>query len=174
MIAAPLNIVVDSVAQVYFGEVARLSRDDPKAMKRLFLKLTGRLALVGGLPVALICSLAPWFFAFVFGPGWETAGRYVQILGVMFAVRFATVPLSHTLNVLERQDLYFIWDGTRLALVVGALLTGRALNFSHITAVGVYSLSMVIAYVLLGVISWQALVKTNSKEHSDECAQKFP
>ncbi|MGB9872487.1 MAG: lipopolysaccharide biosynthesis protein, partial [Anaerolineae bacterium] len=174
VIAAPLNIVVDSVAQVYFGEAARLPRDDPKAMKRLFLKLTGRLALVGGLPVALICSLAPWFFAFVFGPGWETAGRYVQILGVMFAVRFATVPLSHTLNVLERQDLYFIWDGTRLALVVGALLTGRALNFSHITAVGVYSLSMVIAYVLLGVISWQALVKTNSKEHSDECAQKFP
>jgi O-antigen/teichoic acid export membrane protein len=70
VIAAPLNIVVDSVAQVYFGEAARLPRDDPKAMKRLFLKLTGRLALIGGVPVAVICALAPWFFAILFGPGW--------------------------------------------------------------------------------------------------------
>jgi len=161
-IAVPLNIVVDSVAQVYFGEAARLPRDDPKAMKRLFLKLTGRLALIGGIPVAVICALAPWFFAIVFGPGWGTAGRYVQILGPMFAVRFAIVPLSHTLNVLERQDLYLIWDGTRFVLVVGALLVGRLLAFSHIAAIGVYSLSMLTAYLLLWGLAWHAL-KSRSK-----------
>jgi len=162
VIAAPLNIVVDSVAQVYFGEAARLPRDDPKAMKRLFFKLTGRLALIGGIPVAVICALAPWFFAIVFGPGWGTAGRYVQILGPMFAVRFAIVPLSHTLNVLERQDLYLIWDGTRFVLVVGALLMGRLLAFSHITAIGVYSLSMLTAYLFLWGLAWHAL-KSRSK-----------
>jgi O-antigen/teichoic acid export membrane protein len=157
VIAAPLNIVVDSVGQVYFGEAARLPRDNPKTMRSLFLKLTGRLALTGGLPVAVICALAPWFFTIVFGPGWETAGRYVQILGLMFAVRFAIVPLSHTLNVLERQDLYLIWDGTRLVLVVGALLVGRLLAFSHIAAIGVYSLSMLSAYLLLWGLAWHAL-----------------
>ena len=162
VIAAPLNIVVDSVGQVYFGEAARLPRDNPKAMRSLFLKLTGRLALTGGLPVAVICALAPWFFTIVFGPGWETAGRYVQILGLMFAVRFAIVPLSHTLNVLERQDLYLIWDGTRLVLVVGALLMGRLLAFSHIAAIGVYSVSMLSAYLLLWGLVWHAL-KSRSK-----------
>jgi O-antigen/teichoic acid export membrane protein len=162
VIAAPLNIVVDSVSQVYFGEAARLPRDNPKAMRSLFLKLTGRLALTGGLPVAVICALAPWFFTIVFGPGWEMAGRYVQILGLMFAVRFAIVPLSHTLNVLERQDLYLIWDGTRLVLVVGALLMGRLLAFSHIAAIGVYSLSMLSAYLLLWGLAWHAL-KSRSK-----------
>jgi O-antigen/teichoic acid export membrane protein len=162
VIAAPLNIVVDSVAQVYFGEAARLPRDDPKAMKRLFLKLTGRLALIGGVPVAVICALAPWFFAILFGPAWGTAGRYVQILGPMFAVRFAIVPLSHTLNVLERQDLYLIWDGTRFVLGVGALLVGRLLAFSHIAAIGVYSVSMLSAYLLLWGLAWHAL-KSRSK-----------
>jgi O-antigen/teichoic acid export membrane protein len=106
--------------------------------------------------------LAPWFFTIVFGPGWEMAGRYVQILGLMFAVRFAIVPLSHTLNVLERQDLYLIWDGTRLVLVVGALLMGRLLAFSHIAAIGVYSVSMLSAYLLLWGLVWHAL-KSRSK-----------
>lgn len=157
VIAAPLNIVVDSVAQVYFGEAARLPRDDPKAMKRLFIKLTGRLALVGGLPVVFICALAPWFFSFVFGRGWEAAGRYVQIMGLMFAARFAIVPLSHTLNILERQDLYSIWEGTRLALVLGGLLGGRAWGISHVNAVGIYSLAMLSAYIVLWGLAWHAL-----------------
>lgn len=157
VIAAPLNIVVNSVAQVYFGEAARLLGDEPKSMRRIFLKLTGQLALVGGLPVLAICAFAPWFFTSVFGTAWETAGRYTQILGVMFAVRFVVAPLIHTLNILERQDLYSIWQGTRLALVVGAILTGKTMGVSHISAVVAYSLSMLSAYVLLWGLSWHAI-----------------
>jgi len=163
VIAAPLNIVVDSVAQVYFGEAALLPKNDVMAMRRLFLRLTARLALVGGLPIAMICALAPWFFPIIFGPDWEAAGRYVQILGVMFAVRFATVPLWHTLNILERQDLHLLWDGVRLALVVGTLLVGETLGFSHFSAVGMYSLSMLFAYVILWLITWRALVKADQQ-----------
>jgi O-antigen/teichoic acid export membrane protein len=157
VIAAPLNLVGDSVAQVYFGEAARLLRDDPKSMRLLYLKLTGRLAVLGGLPVAAIGVLAPSFFTIVFGPGWEVAGRYVQIMGLMFAVRFAIVPLCHTLNILERQDLYLLWDGTRLALVVGSLLAGKATGFSHIASIVAYSLAMLAAYIFLWLITWHAL-----------------
>lgn len=157
VIAAPLNILVDSVSQVYFGEAARLSMKDPKAMKRLFLKLTGRLAFIGGMPVVLICALSPYFFAFVFGSDWEIAGRYVQILGPMFAVRFAIAPLIHTLSILERQDLYSVWEGLRLFLVVGGLMGARVLQVSHISAVLIYSISMLAAYLILWMITWNAL-----------------
>ena len=157
VIAAPLNIVVDSVAQVYFGEAARLSRSDPKAMRRLFFKLTGRLALVGGLPLVMICALAPWFFAIVFGPGWGTAGRYVQILGPMFAVRLAVVPVSQTLNILEQQNWFLAWQATWMGLGTGALLAAKAAGGSDIIAVALYSLATTMAYVLLLIISWYAL-----------------
>ncbi|MDI6698942.1 MAG: oligosaccharide flippase family protein [Candidatus Saccharicenans sp.] len=157
VIAAPLNLVGDSVAQVYFGEASRLPREDPKSIRQLYLKLTARLALIGGLPVAVLCALAPWFFTIVFGPGWKTAGRYVQIMGPMFAVRFAIIPLSHTMNILERQDLYSVWEGTRLVLVVGGLLAGRAWGISPVNAVTIYSLSMLIAYLVLWSLIWYAL-----------------
>jgi len=159
VIAAPLNIVVDSVAQVYFGEAARMPRDNPRAVRRLFLRLTGRLALTGGLPVVAICTPAPWFFLHIFGPGWEMAGRYVQIMGIMFAVRFAVIPFFHTLSILERQDLYFLWESTRLVLVVGSLIMGKSLGFSHVAGVVAYSLSMLIAYIFLWVILLGALAR---------------
>ena len=161
VIATPLNIVVDSVAQVYFGEAARLPQGDPESMRWLFLRLTCRLALIGGIPIAIICALAPWFFSFVFGSAWRTAGQYVQILGVMFAMRFAVASLSHSLNILERQDLFLAWEGTRLVLVVGALLLGRVLGLPHVNAVVVYSLSMSIGYLLLWGITWCVLVRDN-------------
>lgn len=160
VIAAPLNIVADSVTMVYFGEAAQRLRDDPNGLRGLFLRLIGWLALVGGLPIVFICALAPWFFAIVFGPEWETAGRYVQTMGFMFAVRFAIAPLSHTLNVLERQDLYSIWQGTRLVLVVGGLLVGGTLELSDFSAVKLYSLAMVSAYIILGGLVWHSLQTT--------------
>jgi O-antigen/teichoic acid export membrane protein len=166
VIAVPLDIVVDSVAQVYFGEAARLSKSDPITMGRLFLKITGRLALAGGLPTITICMLAPGFFTFIFGPRWETAGQYVQILGIMFAIRFVVSPLSHTLNILEKQNLYFLWNGLRLVLVVGTLLVGKALGFSHINAVGIYSLSMIFAYIILWLMTWKELVKPSRRERA--------
>jgi len=163
VIAAPLNIVVDSVAQVYFGEAARLPRSDPKAMRRLFFKLTARLALVGGLPVVMICTLAPWFFPFFFGQGWETAGRYVQILGLMFGLRLAVVPISQTLNILEQQHWFLAWQATWMGLGTGALLAAKAVGVSHIAAVALYSLAMTMAYVLLLIISWHALLKKSEE-----------
>lgn len=149
VIAAPLNIVVDAIAQVYFGEVAQLLEDNPQATKQLFLKLTSRLALVGGLPVVVISIMSPWVFTVVFGSDWETAGRYAQILGFMFGARFVIVPLSHTLSVLERQDLFFVWEVVRIALVLSVLFAAKALGYPHFVAVGGYALATIGGYALL-------------------------
>lgn len=71
---------------------------------------------------------------------------YVQLLTAMFVAQFLVVPLSPTLNVLERQDLQLVWDAARLALVVGGLALAWALDWSAWTAVMVYGLTMLVAY----------------------------
>lgn len=167
VIAAPLNIVVDSVAQVYFGEIARLSRNDLKAIRGFFFNLTYRLALIGGGPIIAVCALAPKIFTLVFGQEWEISGHYVRIMGLMFGVRFVVVPLLHTLNVLERQDLYLTWEGTRLILVVGGLLTARILELPHINAVGIYSLAMLSAYITLWGFIWYSLKDASRRMERD-------
>lgn len=157
VIDIPLNIVVDSVHQVYFGEAARLPRDDLKAIRDLFLRLTARLALFGGLPIILICTLASWSFTFVFGADWERAGQYVLILGLMRAVRFIVTPLASTLNILERQELYLLQDGIRLILIAGAFFVAKMLGVSDFAAVGLYGLSVVASTLFFWALIWHVL-----------------
>jgi len=152
VIAIPLNIVMDAVAQVYFGEASNWVRNESGSVFRRILKLTGRLALIGGLPVVLICVLAPWLFKLVFGSSWEMAGLYVRIMGFMFAVRFVITPFSQTLNILERQEVYLFWDIIRFFLVVGGLLIGRFLKVSDVGAIIIYSLTMAVSYLILGYV----------------------
>jgi len=164
VIGAPLNIVVNSIDQVYFGEASRVHKNDPQSMRRLFLGLTKRLALIGTIPIAVICILAPWFFPVVFGPSWETTGRYVQFLGLMFATRFAVHPLQNTLTILERQDLFIPWECIRLVMVLGILSEAKAWGFSGIVAVAAYSLSMLAVYILLWIIAWRILTRACKKQ----------
>lgn len=157
VIASPMNIVVDSFSQVFFGEAARLPKNDLSSMKQFFLKFFIRLILIGAIPMGVFCIFAPWFFTVIFGSAWETTGKYIQIMGMMFAIRFAIVPFQQILNIIERQNVYLFWNSSRLVIVVGSLSIGMMVGVSDIIAVAVYSISMSFAYVLLFFIIWREL-----------------
>jgi len=103
------------------------------------------------------------FFTFVFGREWETAGRYVQILGLMFGLRLVVVPVSQTLNILEQQPWFLAWQATWMGLSIGALLAAKSAGGSDIIAVVLYSLATTMAYVLLLVISLYALSRITKR-----------
>lgn len=145
-IGTPMAMVGQAVAQVYLGEASRLAQENPQALHGLFLRTARKLLLVGGIPIAIFALSGPWLFTFVFGESWYEAGTYVQLLTVMFVMQFVIVPLSPTLNVLERQDLQLVWDAGRLVLVVGGLVLAHALGWSVSRAVLVYGVAMLVAY----------------------------
>jgi O-antigen/teichoic acid export membrane protein len=157
VVTMPMILVGQSVAQVYVGEASRMVHKDAAALYRLYLKTAGRLALIGGLPIALLGLVAPPLFAFVFGEPWREAGRYVQVLAVMSAAQFVVVPLSNTLNVLERQDLQLGWDAARLVLVVGAMFLANSRRLPPIWTIVAYGTSGAVAYIALFVLSWAIL-----------------
>lgn len=146
VIGVPMALVGQAVAQVYLREASRLALESSGTLYRLFFKTAQRLLLVGGVPIAVLAAIGPWLFALVFGENWHEAGMYVQLLTAMFVAQFVVVPLSPTLNVLERQDLQLVWDAARLVLVVGGLALAWALDCSAWTAVMVYGLTMLVAY----------------------------
>lgn len=157
VVSMPMILVGQAVAQVYLGEASKLIHTDPRALYRLFLKTAGRLALVGGVPIALLGLVAPPLFALVFGEAWREAGRYMQVLAVLSAGRFIVVPLSNTLNVLERQDLQLGWDAARVVLVIGAILFANSLHWPAIWTIAAYGVSGAVAYLALFVLSWAML-----------------
>jgi len=157
MIDAPMTLVGQAVAQVYAAEVARLAREEPGGVRPLFQQLARRLLLVGAPPILFLGAFGPQLFSFVFGPEWREAGMYTQVLVLTMLARFVVVPLSYTLDALERQDLQPCWDAGRLILVLGALVAAKGLGALPGVAVALYGGAMTASYLALYAVMLLAI-----------------
>lgn len=156
MIALPGSLVGGAAAQVYFGEVAKLSKAPQQLEEMMSRRARGLAFLILG--PALVLSLSgKVIFAFVFGSDWVTAGVYAQFLAVGMFFSFTVSPVAQNLNVLERQDLSLLWSVSRLALVSAALSLPATVGWSGSAAVGLYSGAMSIAYVALFFVNRHAV-----------------
>lgn len=156
IVRAPMQLVGSAVAQVYMGAAARQARQDPAALRRLVGRITLRMLLLGSLPIGAAALGGPWLFALVFGPAWEDAGRYVQLLAPAFLAQFAVAPLLQTFAVLERQDLHLIWNVLQLAALGAVFWLGWVVGLDSFSLLALTSASMVVSYgAVFGLLWWQ-------------------
>lgn len=149
----PMSLLGTSASQVYTSAIADLVRRGERPAA-LYGRTAVRLLLVG-LPISgLVALLGPPLFGVVFSDEWTRAGVYARVLAPMFLLQFVASPLSQTLNVLERQDVQFVWDALRLLLVGGALVAANALGWSALEAIGAVSGTLALSYLVLIVICW--------------------
>jgi len=159
VMAAPMTLIGDSVAQVYYSEASRLAQDNPAGLYRLFWTTAKRLLLMGGIPIVILGVAGSWLFSLVFGAPWARAGLYAQILALEYLARFIVVPLAKTPTVLERQDLQLAWDAGRLVLVAGSLAVAKVMALADWAAVAAYGAAMLLAYGVLFFLSSKVLQK---------------
>lgn len=158
----PMSLLGTSASQVYTSAIADLVRRGERPAT-LYARTAMRLLLVG-LPISgLVALVGPRLFGVVFSADWTQAGVYARVLAPMFLVQFVASPLSQTLNVLERQDVQFVWDALRLVLVGGALLAANALGWPAMKAIAAVSGTLALSYVVLIVICW----RLTSVRHGD-------
>jgi len=148
VVAAPLELIARSVAQVYLAEASELCRRNPVELKRLFQKSAQRLLLTALLPGALIAVLGPRLFEIAFGQQWSGAGVYARCMAIMLVAQFVNFPLVHTLNILERQTWQLLWDAAVLATGLGGIVALQHLGVGDVYAVLYYSSTMAIMFAL--------------------------
>jgi O-antigen/teichoic acid export membrane protein len=157
VIALPMTMVGQSVAQVYIGEAALLRREHPKGLRPLFLNTTKKLLMLGAPPLLLLGMVGPQLFKLVFGENWQEAGIMMQVMVPMFIAQFVVVPISQTLIILERQSLQGIWDAIRLTIIIAIFIIANRMAWSYSLSIAMYSLAMTICYVGLFFLSYYAL-----------------
>ncbi|NPA79358.1 MAG: oligosaccharide flippase family protein, partial [Gammaproteobacteria bacterium] len=156
---APVNLLGRSVSQVYVGALSEaINRRDRSAL-RLFDRLSRRLFLLAVIPFTLLALTAPSLFRWVFGPAWYTSGVLVRYLTPLYLVHFVVVPLSQTLNLVERQDWQMAWDFSRLVLVVGVFILAKFLDWDFVRTFAVYSLVSTLMYLAFYVLMRRALIR---------------
>jgi O-antigen/teichoic acid export membrane protein len=159
VVAAPMELVAGSMAQVYFGEAYRLKREDPGRLYGLFLKTVMRLAVVGTGPLLLIALTGPWAFSLLFGSNWREAGQYLQVLAPMLVVQFIYNGFAGTLEVLERKSLILLAALVRALSLIAGVATAYMIGASAIRSVALIGAGALIGYASYGLISWRALAK---------------
>jgi len=156
ILALPLGILSQSIGQVYLSEASRLTRGEPANLLGLFYRTTVQLLVIGCILVVAVVLFAPAVFAFVFGSVWYAAGQYVQVLAPVLLGQLVAVPVSQTLNIIERQDIQLGWDASRLVVTLVVVLLAASVNLPVIHTIALYSATTTCSYVgLLLLIAGQ-------------------
>lgn len=159
LVSIPLTTIAGAVGQMYFAHAAPLARSDIPALRDLYVRTTRTLALVSIVPTIIGMIVAPAVFRVFFGAEWEEAGWYVTVLAPWYCVMFIVTPAGSTLDVMERQDLHFIREGGRLA-ILGCAAAGMVLaDLSAFQAVIALSVAGTVFYSWYGVLSWRATIE---------------
>lgn len=152
IINLPMNLIGNSVSQVFYSEAANIGKSNPKEIKRLSIKLIKKLAIIGLIPLIILLLFGPWLFSFVFGAQWYEAGIYARILSVMVYFHFIILPMGRILEVFEHQREGLIFNSIRLIIILSIFFCVNLFNFTSYQTIAIYSLSNSIMYIALLVL----------------------
>lgn len=157
IVAVPVAIVGQAVAQVYLSELALSRRSGGARQAALFRTASARLALLGGVGGLALLLLSRPLFPLVFGSSWGPSGAMAQALAISMALQLVASPLSQTLIVYERTGWQLSWDAGRLIVVTTSALATSAVGGDALACVWAMSLASAAAYAVSWLLSRRAV-----------------
>lgn len=145
LLALPLNLIGESVAQVFFPKATEIHRND--SITEYSLKMYSVLLYIGIIPILFLMVVAPELFSLFFGSQWLVAGEYARWLGPWLIFQLSSSPISMLYSVLNKQSLYLIFSVILLIMRLLALFIGGLLN-SPLYAIILLGLSGAVVYFI--------------------------
>lgn len=151
----PIGLIGVSISQVYMAQLAGDLRAGGRAAVRRFDRLVGLLAMLAIPPAILIILLAPRLFAFAFGPGWDQAAAFAQLMIPAYSLALVSGAINMTLIVVGWQKTQLGWEIARLAAMTGLWVGGARLGWGVETMVAGHSAILtVFAIAMVGLSGW--------------------
>lgn len=152
LLSAPAGLVGQAIGQVYLGHAADLHRRQHSIetlATRLLLKLFAGLSL----PFLLFgMVLLPLGIHWLFGPEWHPAASLAYPVCVWYWGGLIIAPLSHTLNILQRQHWLLLWNLLRLTGTAGLFLVAKVYSISLLPLLWMMGTFHFLTYIVLAVI----------------------
>ena len=147
VLAMPLMLLGQTTGQAYYAEIARIGRSEPERIYQITREVTVRLLALGLVPTLVLMLAGTWLFPLFFGASWHDAGVFSSILSIYLLAQFVANPLSHALNVFNKQHIFLRLNVVRLTMVVGIFAIAHQLKLSAFMAIAAYSVVLSIHYV---------------------------
>lgn len=118
ILGVPLSLISTNVSKVFFEQASK-EYNETGCFINAFGKCTKYLVLMA-VPITLgIYYLSPWACKIFFGEEWIVAGEYIQLLAIMFGVRFIVSPLSVGVLVTRKNYLEVIGQAMLFVTLIG-------------------------------------------------------
>jgi O-antigen/teichoic acid export membrane protein len=151
----PVVIVGAALSQVFLSHAAEMIRNDPKELKRLFLK-TSLLLFAASLLIGSIVLASPLVFPIIFGKIWVESGFMAQAMVPMFIFSMAIAPLS-ILEWVGKQSWMLGWNIVRLGLFWLGFWVAHINGWSATAAILTYSVITAVMYLVLWVLNFYSI-----------------
>lgn len=152
MIHLPMDLIGQSVSQVYYAEISKYGKNNPQKIYNLSVSIIKKMFWIGLIPVGIIVAFGPWIFKLVFGSEWLDAGVYARFLSISILTQFISSPIANIFNVYEKQSLQLTLNIIRVVLVFFVFYASNILEFSALNSIGIYSILMAIYYAFLMIL----------------------
>lgn len=155
---APTSLIGRAINDVFYPKAAELS-DSLIQLRSLFVKATGVMLIVAGLPFLIIIVIGPAIFSVIFGEEWTIAGEYARWMSIWLIFYLAARPAITLFPVLNIQKLFLMSEIFFLLLKAVALWLGGSLIGSASSMVMLYSLTSAFSFVVLIALAFLSLRK---------------
>lgn len=159
MIHLPMDLIGQSVAQVYYAEISKYGKNNPQQIYRLSVSITKKLLWIGLIPLGIIILLGPWLFQIIFGPEWHEAGIYARFLILYVMAAFISTPLGSVFNVFEKQSYQLILNIIRIISVLFVFIICKVFNFSTLSTIMFYSIIMTLYFAFFTLFLFRMIKK---------------
>lgn len=163
VIGVPIDILTNSISQVFLGNSSSMLLNKPSKISTLFLRILKTMFLVGLIPFMLLYFTASPIIDWLFGMKWHEIGKIVELCTIMYFVRMITTPLSHILNVLNQLKAQLFWDISRLFLIVLLFILAKCQNLSISNFTFLFSVLMATMYIVHTAIGYYYINQISSK-----------
>ena len=136
----PVNLIGQNTGKAYYGEIAKLGRNNSDEIYKLTKKITINLFKISIVPFITLLVLGPWLFEIIFGDSWREAGVFASILAINLLTMFVANPITNALNVVGKQAYYFQINFIRLFLIIFVFSISYFLEFNPYITLITYSL----------------------------------
>ncbi|MEJ6554695.1 oligosaccharide flippase family protein [Microbacterium esteraromaticum] len=121
LVAIPLALVGLATSSVFSGEYAFAVRQNVREKRKIYLRASVRLGIIGLAILAAIAGLAQYAIPFVLGDGWQNAAQIAQVMALVAATRLVCNPLRGVFRLLSKGLLLTLLDTSRVIAIALAL-----------------------------------------------------
>lgn len=149
LLSIPVTYIGYSLGKAFYGEIAAIGMQRQGEIYVLTKRLMSKLFRLSLLPLLFLLCFAPFIFDILFGSAWHSAGDYARLFSIYLVAQFIYSPLGDGIfNVYEKQSTALFIEFTRLLLVFLTLLFSYLFHWNAAITVAVYSLGLLLQYVL--------------------------